>query len=183
MKIRWVKQLLHGELDSVRETWLSTAADAPIDLEVEFEMPEQEQQPITAESEQEAAKVLAAVAEDMSEHERIDCCAAGSHAGQEEYEAEEWWSWDADDADYPWYEAADSWAEDAADPFAVEASVALVTEAEPACVPTPSSANEGTQHDALGLNMPKPVEEPKSGKPLVDPPEFGERIVPLPSCG
>ena len=59
MTSRWVKQLLHRELDVAREAWLGGAGEAPVDLDIDFDMAEAQQQSRTAESEQEAAKLLA----------------------------------------------------------------------------------------------------------------------------
>ena len=40
MKCRWVKQLVHRELDVAREEWLGRAEDVLVDLDVDFEMQE-----------------------------------------------------------------------------------------------------------------------------------------------
>ena len=41
IKMRWVKQLLHGELDSARETWLAGCTEAPaVDLGVQGDIAE-----------------------------------------------------------------------------------------------------------------------------------------------
>ena len=40
MKSRWVKQLVHQELNLAREAWLANAPDMPVDLEIDFERQE-----------------------------------------------------------------------------------------------------------------------------------------------
>ena len=58
MKCRWIKQRMHGELDITREVWLSRQEEAPVDLEVEFEMHETEQQSVIVQSEKAASRLL-----------------------------------------------------------------------------------------------------------------------------
>ena len=61
MTCRWVKQLVHGELDAARETCLSKCHHLPVDLDVDCEMPEPQQPSMTAESEMEAGRLLRAL--------------------------------------------------------------------------------------------------------------------------
>jgi hypothetical protein len=43
MKMRWVKQLIHGEFDSTRETWLAGRTEAPaVDLDAQGDIAEPE---------------------------------------------------------------------------------------------------------------------------------------------
>ena len=57
MKSRWVKQLIHRELDMLRESYLGIAHDVAVDLDIDFEMAAVQQASVVAESEQEAAKI------------------------------------------------------------------------------------------------------------------------------
>ena len=58
MKVRWIKQLLHRELDQTRAARSVPDDDAVMDLEIEGALIESEQLSITAEAEREAANVL-----------------------------------------------------------------------------------------------------------------------------
>ena len=58
MMSRWVKQLVHEELDATREACLGRFDHLPLDLDVDFEMVEPQQLSITAEAEGEAARLL-----------------------------------------------------------------------------------------------------------------------------
>ena len=65
---RWVKQLLHQELDSAREACPASGVDIPVDLDVEFSMEEAEQPSMIAKAEQQAATLLQKLR--SSEHEQ-----------------------------------------------------------------------------------------------------------------
>ena len=54
MKLRWVKQLLHRELDSAREEFHDCSEEVAVDLQVSFDMCEMQQQSITEETERQA---------------------------------------------------------------------------------------------------------------------------------
>ena len=58
MKCRWMKQRMHSELDMTRDVWLSRQEEAPVHLEVEFEMHETEQQSVIVQSEKAASRLL-----------------------------------------------------------------------------------------------------------------------------
>ena len=58
MKCRWMKQRMHSELDMTRDVWLSRQEEAPVDLEVEFEMHETEQQSVIVQTEKAASRLL-----------------------------------------------------------------------------------------------------------------------------
>ena len=58
MKVRWIKQLLHRELDQTRAARSVPDDDAVMGLEIEGALIDSEQLSITAEAEREAAKVL-----------------------------------------------------------------------------------------------------------------------------
>ncbi len=58
MKVRWIKQSLHRELDQTRALRSVSDDVAVMDLEIEGALIEGEQLSITAEAEKEAAKVL-----------------------------------------------------------------------------------------------------------------------------
>ena len=58
MKSRWVKQRVHGELDATREAYVGRSQDAPMDLEVEGDIPEAQQESLNAQTEREATRLL-----------------------------------------------------------------------------------------------------------------------------
>ena len=157
MQSRWVKQLIHRELDQVREAWLGSAVDMPVDLDVDFEMQEPEHASMVAESEKEAAKLLTKVAGD------------GTHDSMPlenywaDWEEDYWASWDDhfwNDSDWgdcwsepeeEWYDACEEWSE----------QPAVEQHAQAPSSPKKPRAELGTA---------------SADKPLVDPPEFGDRI-------
>ena len=157
MQSRWVKQLIHRELDQVREAWLGSAVDMPVDLDVDFEMQEPEHASMVAESEKEAAKLLAKVAGDGT-HDSMPLENYGADS-EEDY----WASWDDDywndsywgdcwsEPEEEWYDACEEWS----DQRAVE------QHAQAPSSPKKPRAELGTA---------------SADKPLVDPPEFGDRI-------
>ena len=68
MKMRWVKQLLHGEFDSARETWLTGRTEAPaVDLDVQGDIPEPEGNAAIKEDEEAAAERIEECVKDESE--------------------------------------------------------------------------------------------------------------------
>ena len=69
MKSRWVRQRVHGELDATREAYIGRSQDTAVDLDVDFDMPEAQQVSLTAESEQEAARLL----EELAGTESQEC--------------------------------------------------------------------------------------------------------------
>ena len=58
MKCRWVRQLIHGELDAVRETCAAAGEDLPVDFEVDGEILEGQQKPANAEAREQATALL-----------------------------------------------------------------------------------------------------------------------------
>jgi hypothetical protein len=61
MKVRWVKQQLHRELELTKIAFPSQVGDLAIELEIDGEMVEGEQPSITKESELEASKILKSI--------------------------------------------------------------------------------------------------------------------------
>ena len=95
MMSRWIKQRIHGELDATREIWMDTALEAPVDLEVEFEMQEAELPSVSAETECAAADLLKQLG-------------GGADAYDETHIPDSYW---ADDDDCVW-EDCQEWAEE-----------------------------------------------------------------------
>ena len=167
MQLRWVRQLLHSELDSARETWLDTAAEPPIDLEVDGEMQEPEMRSMTVESEQEAAKILEAVAADI-----------GGGAGQEqsdhrapEEDEGECWNTDAEEG---W--DADPGGEEQRRSTEAEAAVAAGAAAEATGGSEVRAARDGDVQGATAAEPPVAGDARPPDQPLVDPPPLGDRI-------
>ena len=88
MKSRWVRQLLHQELDLAREAWLSNAPDMPVDLDIEFELQEAAQLSMTAETEMEAANLIASVANEGDQNAGVQ--SSNSAADQTEWGDQYW---------------------------------------------------------------------------------------------
>ena len=152
MKSRWVKQTIHKELDQVREVWLSRNGEAPVDLEVEGGIGQGEATSMVAEAEQEAQKLLAAAqGETLSgRDEQNDLDASAFLDDAWGIEAPEWYSDDGPE----WLE------EQRLEELAAE---------QPTISPDPhASASATGETSALHLAH--------DGKPLVEPPEFGERV-------
>ena len=57
IKSRWVRQRVHGELDATREAYVGRSKDAPMDLEVEGDIPEAQQESLNAQTEREATSL------------------------------------------------------------------------------------------------------------------------------
>ena len=58
MKTRWVKQLIHRELDVARQAWLAEQPEAPVDLEVFGAIDEAEHESVTKAAEEAAQEIL-----------------------------------------------------------------------------------------------------------------------------
>ena len=58
MKTRWVKQLIHRELDVARQAWLAEQPEAPVDLEVFGAIDEAEHGSVTKAAEEAAQEIL-----------------------------------------------------------------------------------------------------------------------------
>ena len=176
MKSRWVKQLIHGELDLAREAWLGSAKDAPVDLELDFEMQEPQQMSMAAESEQEAAKVLNALAVDGAQGVAGQSCNTNPMQQSDDwYECGSWGDWedcaDAGDWDGDWFggnEACDGEAEGEAPP---ELSLERPSGTGPAAPGMEAAVASGTAAEVPAGRGGTPTD-----RPLVDPPEFGDRI-------
>ena len=105
MWVRWIKQRIHGELDSLR-----AALDLPDELDIFSSVPEGEQKPYAAELELAARKLQASLRDDAdmvpAEEECVDIPSDywddywdyvyGAEGDDEEYDgdADEWQSWD-----------------------------------------------------------------------------------------
>ena len=90
MNERWVRQVLHRELDRVREDRMGDVGDASVELDQEYEMLEPQQESLMAESEQEAVRLLELMRRDSSagpawESGGIDNDESGTDAAQH------WW--------------------------------------------------------------------------------------------
>ena len=99
MQSRWVRQLIHRELDLAREAWLGSATDVPVDLDIEFE---EQHVSMTAESEQEAAKLLAKVTADGTRD--------SMHQGEDWPSGDAYWDAREDVVGTDCHDAIDAWA-------------------------------------------------------------------------
>ena len=66
MKTRWVKQLIHRELDVARQAWLAEQPEAPVDLEVFGAIDEAEHGSVTKAAEEAAQEILDALSKEES---------------------------------------------------------------------------------------------------------------------
>ncbi len=181
MKCRWLRQLMHGELDAVRLEWESQGAEFPIDLEVEGGLVPGEELPATAEAEREAAALL----EDL----------LGRKSGLEQASAADWtddWEYHEDD-DWGWEGNCED-REIGQEAHAVEDSPRQAGECKPLVqsvqMPLEAGAISSKVSLASGPAVAKSAVQPtqhapgkssaaiavEAGKPLVDPPDFGDRI-------
>jgi hypothetical protein len=65
LKVRWIKQMIHRELDATREHEIGQADEMPMDLEVTGHTDETQQRSITKETEAEAEKLKKSIASDQ----------------------------------------------------------------------------------------------------------------------
>jgi hypothetical protein len=63
MKVRWVKQLIHGELDAAREKCAAGGGEVPVEFEVEGGLIEGEPASANMEAEREAGAVIETILE------------------------------------------------------------------------------------------------------------------------
>ena len=154
MMSRWVKQLMHGEL----EACLSNCDHLPVDLDVDCEMLEPQQPSMTAEAEGEAGRLLSAL-KAMDLGAEVDVAAgrtsadAATTVGSSTLEGE----WHGVMSESAW--EGEGGAGD--EPGEVEAAWNGEGEGE---------GEGGDASVAAGPGVPNP------DKPLVDPPEFGDRV-------
>ena len=75
MKYRWIKQLIHQELDITREKWMQAAAELPVKLDVDCQLAEVEQNnSLSKETEEEATRVKAGLTNAIHGVASIDYC-------------------------------------------------------------------------------------------------------------
>ena len=164
MMSRWIKQRIHGELDATQEIWMDTAVEAPVELEVEFEMQEAELPSVSAETEREAEKLLKQLG-------------GGADAYDEPHIPDSYWE---DDDDCVW-EDCTGWEEEG--DGAEQQSVAVGDASEN--LGDWPSRRQGSRESAATPKTENKLEGgPElcqsacvgSDKPVVDPPEFSDRI-------
>ena len=136
MTSRWVRQLIHRELDLAREAWLGSATDVPVDLDIEFEMQEEQHVSMTAESEQEAAKLLAKVTADGTRD--------AMHQGEGWPSGDTYWDAREDVVGTDCHDAIDAWA------------------AEPDLEPKKAFELERPKADPGAASTDKPLVDPQS---------------------
>ena len=175
-KSRWIKQQIHGELDCMRESWLAKSEEAPVDLDVDYEMLEGEQQSLRQETERAASEVLA-------EMENSNLGEAAVHIPEAYWDACEdecWFDCDesgrgsvVDETNHDIAGIPETYWDDCAD-AAWSDCPGLPDTYWDECADEASSdcADKQPQDDIPAI---PPVEAPV-GKPVVDPPEFDERI-------
>ena len=155
MRSRWIKQRIHGELDSVRETVLGKQDESHVELDVECRIVEGEQQPLGKETEKAASELLAEIEQSNRGEPAVhipasywqDCEAEVCSQGEQGARLD-WCSCEAPAIpDSYWQECADE----------------LCTESE----------EERPQDDVPVMTLPA---EAPVGKPVLDAPEFAERI-------
>lgn len=123
MKSRWVKQLLHQELDSTRTAWLGNAADMHLDLDIEGEIHEVPHLSVIDETEQEAAKLIDGFRTGVAQNAGHETsCSANAMQNPILYEGIPWDDWYHDCEDIEEYDSQDAWEgiedEDVHDPAA-----------------------------------------------------------------
>ena len=166
MWVRWIKQRIHGELDSLR-----SALDLPEELDVFSSFQEGEQKPYSAEVELEAQRLQASLGD---EAERVP-------AEQERAEMlQEFWD-----------EGCGAEGDDEAYDWATDESQISDQEAAPAhdCMQGPTSARgheEEAKAAATGHGQALPEAQSsatgqrrKDDKPLLDPPEIDDEAGPI----
>jgi endonuclease/exonuclease/phosphatase family metal-dependent hydrolase len=167
MRSRWLKQLIHQELDAARESWMEGATEITVDLDVEGPVEEAENASMSKAAEAEATKVLASLKgppcpEESAGPMDVAPTAANNHPWEEPLHDVEAWDLEAGPAvEWNTVEKGDAWWEDG------DTSVA-----DPASTTGNVKAGE-VMADASGHTA---ADRKDASKPLVDPPEFGERI-------
>ncbi len=91
MTCRWVKQLLHRELDAAREMCLSYGEHFPVDLDIDFEMTDAQARSMTAETEQEAARLQENLGTSRSAQAETSLSSADAGSAVEEGQAQTWY--------------------------------------------------------------------------------------------
>ena len=146
MRCRWVRQSIHAELDAIREECAAIGEGIPIELEVDGEIAQNLQQPANAEAIEQATMLLQ------------DLRVQGSTPAPTGAEA-----WDNDPEAWDNNDEAEDWAATALEnPIASEVVDANQTEAPPLT--------------KLGDTTAPATDAVPPGKPLVPPPEFGDRV-------
>ena len=191
MKCRWVRQIIHGELDSVRERLGGRGEELPIDLEVEGELLQGEQLPANAEAELEATALL----QDLRQQQSSSIGTAVRPEAVDIWDDfDDWWhdddpdAWGVDhtlDAEYGGTERANACISSAAGAGAWEES----------CGENPLASGHAVAGANLQQNVAQVGQKPTDGQsdatiagakqhdvaqirgmPLVEPPEFGDRV-------
>ena len=177
-----MKQTIHGELDTVREYCFTKTSDLSMEFEVEGAIAEGEEPSITAEAEREATSVLKALQEHRTRDQRggIDTQVLGSDDWAPEPE-----DYDPEDFDGEQH-SDDGLGIDRVETGSCGAATTakdLRTHEVIAVEALPQKcgvASEPQNSNATAIaELPESGELPNStfkGKPLVDPPEFGDRV-------
>ena len=153
MKARWVKQKIHEELELAKETWTSQVAEVPMEIEVEGTMEDVEQvKSIMQESEEQATQILA--------------CIDGPPAHTAMMES---YHGDLESAAMPQEDDWEHHEEQSAD----EGPASGDWDVPPPAMSSEERAREEARIHDMVNRIPSGATKTK---PLVEPPEFGDRI-------
>jgi hypothetical protein len=110
MKSRWVKQLLHQELDLIRTACLSKASDMHLDLVIEGEIHETPHLSVIDETELQAAKLIDGLGTDVTQNAaQATSCSANGVQNSRLHESAPWDDWYHDCEDIEEYDSHDGW--------------------------------------------------------------------------
>ena len=153
MQCRWLRLEIQKELEKALEVWLASHDDVLVDLDVDYSFQEPERKSLGQETEAEAAKLQEASCQGVVDEQGT----AEAEIYEPEWDSQTW-----EEAEWCWNNSARVRRNAAStEPRADNADATLGASADSLAV----------DHDVAA-----PVEVEIKGKPLLDPPEFGDRV-------